>query len=115
MSAYKQVILLRMDLKLPQGKAMAQAAHASTASLLKSHKDDIQVWNQTGMKKIVLKVESEKELLIYKEDAEAAGLATALITDAGKTVVAPGTITCLGIGPDTEEKIDKVTGSLKMI
>ncbi|MBI5391135.1 peptidyl-tRNA hydrolase, partial [Candidatus Woesearchaeota archaeon] len=42
-------------------------------------------------------------------------LKTALITDAGHTVVEPGTTTCLGIGPDDEKKIDLVTGILKMM
>ena len=36
-------------------------------------------------------------------------LPTALIRDAGHTVVAPGTITCLGIGPAQVSAIDAVT------
>ncbi|MEA2036761.1 MAG: peptidyl-tRNA hydrolase Pth2 [Nanoarchaeota archaeon] len=115
MGKYKQVILLRMDLKLPKGKAMTQAAHASSAALLKSHKDDIKRWQSEGMKKVALKVADEKELFEYKQQADDLGLVTALIEDAGKTVVEPGTITCLGIGPDNEEKIDNVTGKLKMV
>ena len=67
------------------------------------------------MKKAALKVENLDELLKYKQLAEDAGLITALIEDAGKTVVEPGTITCLGIGPDKEDKIDKITGSLKLV
>ena len=110
----KQAILIRKDLKLPKGKLAAQAAHASTESLLKSHKDDISKWRSQGMKKVVLKVENKSELLKYKNMADDAGLVNALITDAGRTVVEPGTVTCLGIGPDKEEKIDKVTGRLKM-
>ena len=43
------------------------------------------------------------------------GIKVSLIKDAGHTVVEPGTITCLGAGPDLEEKIDKVTGKLKMV
>jgi len=115
MGEYKQVILLRMDLKLPPGKAHSQVAHASIEALLKSHKDDITKWRSEGMKKVVLKVADEKELLKFKMEAEDAGLVTGLITDAGRTVVESGTVTCLGIGPDKEEKIDKVTGKLKMV
>ncbi len=111
----KQVILVRQDLKLPKGKLAAQVSHASVEALLKSHKDDISKWRKQGMKKVVLKVADKKELLKFKQLAEDSGLATALITDAGKTVVEPGTITCLGIGPDKEDKIDKITGNLKMV
>ena len=113
--AYKQVILMRMDLKLPPGKMAAQSAHASSGALIKSHKDDLMKWKNEGMKKVVLKVDTKEDLFKYKLQAEDAGLITSLIEDAGKTVVEPGTITCLGIGPDKEEKIDEVTGNLKMV
>lgn len=112
---YKQVILVRMDLKLPKGKLASQASHASVEALLKSHKDDIDKWKKEGMKKVVLKVKDLEELEVYKKKADEKGLVTGLITDMGKTVVEPGTTTCLGIGPDKEEKIDKVTGDLKML
>src|SRR3989339_1239104 len=112
---YKQVILVRQDLKLPKGKMAVQCSHASVASLVKSHKDDIKKWQLEGMKKVVLKVADLNELLKYKQQAEDLGLVTALIEDAGKTVLEPGTVTCLGIGPDKEEKIDKVSGKLKMM
>jgi len=111
----KQVILVRQDLKLPKGKMSAQVAHASAESVLKSHKDDISKWRTQGMKKVVLKVEDDKELIKYKNQAEDNGLVTSLITDAGRTVIAPGTMTALGIGPDKEEKIDKITGHLKIM
>jgi len=112
---YKQVILVRKDLKLPLGKASSQVAHASVDATLKSDKKIVELWKKEGGKKIVLKVKDEKELLKYKQMAEDLGLKTALIKDAGHTVVEPGTITCLGIGPDEEEKIDKVSGKLKMM
>src|SRR3989338_5864030 len=93
--AYKQVILVREDLNLPKGKLAVQCSHASVASLVKSHKDDIKKWQSEGMKKVVLKVNDLDELLLYKKKAEDIGLVVALISDAGKTVVEPGTITCL--------------------
>ncbi|MBD3310834.1 peptidyl-tRNA hydrolase [Candidatus Woesearchaeota archaeon] len=115
MTDYKQVILARKDLKLSKGKLAAQVSHASVEALMKSHKDDIKKWKDQGMKKVVLEVPDQQELLRYRQLAEDAGLVTGLISDAGRTELPPGTVTCLGIGPDSEEKIDKVTGSLKML
>ncbi len=112
---YKQVILVREDLKMPTGKTHAQVAHASVDATLKSDKKIVALWRKEGAKKVVLKVKDEEELLKYEEMAENIGLKTALIKDAGRTVLEPGTITCLGIGPDLEEKIDKVSGKLKMM
>jgi PTH2 family peptidyl-tRNA hydrolase len=112
--SYKQVILLRKDLRLPVGKAGAQVAHASTEAALRSSQSAVEAWNSEGSKKVVLKVESEDELLEYQQKAKAKKLVTALITDAGRTVVAPGTKTALAIGPAEEEKIDAVTGGLRM-
>lgn len=114
-SEYKQVILVRADLKLTKGKMAAQASHASVETVLRSHKDDLAKWQAQGMKKIILKVQDEKELFEYKRRAEDAGLIAALITDAGHTHLPSGTVTCLGIGPDKAEKIDKVTGQLQLI
>lgn len=112
---YKQVIVIRNDLKLSKGKLAAQVSHASVEAMLKSHKDDISKWRGQGMKKVVLKVETKEDLIKIKNDAEDNGLVTGLIIDAGKTELPPSTMTCLGIGPAPEEKIDKVTGHLKMV
>ena len=112
---YKQVILVRQDLKLPKGKLAAQSAHASLGAAMKSNKKTLEDWKKQGAKKIILKVDDEKELLKYLGMAQNEGFKTELVKDAGHTVVEPGTITCLGIGPDLEENIDKVTGKLKMV
>jgi PTH2 family peptidyl-tRNA hydrolase len=111
----KQVILVRKDLKLPKGKMAAQVAHASLGAALKSEKNILQEWLHHGAGKIVLAVEDEKELLKFKELSEAATLPTSLITDAGHTVIEPGTKTCVGIGPAEEKTIDALTGKLKLI
>lgn len=112
---YKQAIIIRKDLKLPIGKACAQSSHASVEAVLRSDKDIVKKWHLEGMKKVVLKVADEKELLIYNQIAKDAGLVTAVIQDAGLTVVKPGTRTCLAIGPDKENKIDAVTSDLSLL
>lgn len=114
----KLVILVRQDLKLPKGKLAAQAAHAAVEATLKTEKTDrskVSEWRSQGQKKIVLKVKDEKEMLKYMQLAKDDGLTTATITDAGKTVIAPGTKTCVGIGPDDEDRIDNITGKLPMM
>lgn len=111
----KQIILIRQDLKLPKGKACAQVAHASVQAVLRSDSSLVKKWENQGMAKIVLKVKDEKELIKYFQVAKDEGLTVSLITDAGKTVIAPGTKTCVGIGPDEEENIDAVTSELPLL
>lgn len=112
MKVYKQVILLRKDLKMPLGKACVQCAHASVECVMSSEKEIVAQWRRQGMKKVVLKVKNAQELKEFKDLAKQKGLVAVIITDAGLTVVKPGTTTCLGIGPDEESKIDEVTGEL---
>jgi peptidyl-tRNA hydrolase, PTH2 family len=111
----KQVILVRMDLKMPKGKFAAQCCHAAVDSVLKSDKKVVKEWREEGAKKIVLKVEGVRELNKYKRDADSIGLVTALIKDAGKTFFKKPTVTCCAIGPDKEEVIDRITSDLKMV
>ncbi len=114
-ATYRQVILVRADLKLPKGKMAAQVAHASVEAVLRSDKKMVDAWRKEGMGKIVLKVANEKEMLSLQQQAKDAGLTTALITDAGHTVVAPGTRTCCAIGPGLDKHIHVITGHLKLV
>ena len=54
-------------------------------------------------------------ILVAEDDDISLIILMKTLKDAGHTVVEPGTITCLGIGPDSEEKIDRITGKLKMV
>jgi len=115
----KQIIVVRNDLKLPKGKMCAQVAHASVENVLKMLKErkhrTIAAWHDEGMKKVVAKVNSLKELGKIKTLAKNQGLTVCMIRDAGMTVVKPGTITCIGIGPADEEEIDAITKDLKLM
>jgi peptidyl-tRNA hydrolase, PTH2 family len=111
----KQVIIVNDSLKLPKGKLAAQVAHAAVASSLDAPADLLKQWLQLGMPKIVLKTTDEDSLNDLQTKAALAGLPCRLIRDAGKTVIASGTVTCLGIGPAQSEKIDKITTGLKLL
>lgn len=111
----KQVIVVNNRLKLPKGKLAAQVAHASVASLLAANSKLLNQWLRVGMPKVVLKAEDEDELHRLKERADKANVPAQLIRDAGKTVLAAGTITCLGIGPAASDVIDSITGDLKLL
>jgi len=111
----KQVLVLRNDLDIGKGKLAAQGAHASVEAAFKSDPKIVEKWRKDGAKKVVLKVDSDKELIALQKQAAKAKLVAVLISDAGMTQLKPGTKTALGIGPDSEAKIDKITGKLKLL
>ena len=111
----KQAIIVRTDLKMGKGKIASQCAHASVAAFLKARKNNRETWLKEGMKKIILKVKSKGALINIHKLAKKERLPSVLITDSGLTQIKSGTITCLGIGPANEIKIDKITGNLKLL
>ena len=111
----KQVIVVNAALGLPPGKLAAQVAHAAVGGLLRAPRELQAGWLEVGMPKVVLRCDSEDALMEIAGQAEAAGLPVLLIRDAGRTVVAAGTATCVGIGPAQVDRIDAVTGALKLV
>ncbi len=115
---YKQAIVIRTDLKMGKGKQCAQSCHASLATYLLVARNDSALakeWVSDGMKKIVLKVSSESELLDYFKKCKSEGIPCELIRDAGHTQVEAGSITCFGAGPWKEAELDKILGKLKLL
>ena len=112
---FKQVMVIRADLKLSRGKIAAQCAHGAVEAYRKADKRVALLWQKEGSKKVVLKAKDLKELLLLKEKCDSLKLPNALISDAGLTETKPGTITVLGIGPQKDEEINKVTGSLPLL
>ncbi|MBR9678978.1 MAG: peptidyl-tRNA hydrolase [Nanoarchaeota archaeon] len=113
----KQAIILRNDLGMGKGKIAAQACHASVIAVLKTQKKDVkklEKWKVEGQKKIVLKVNSKKELVELFELAKKK-TNTSLVKDAGLTQLTPGECTAVGIGPDKKEIIDSFVSHLKLL
>lgn len=115
---FKQVILVRTDIKMSIGKLAAQVAHAAVSSAIvcmQKNKVWFDEWFKQGQKKVVLKVNSLDELLQIWNAVKAESLPCELIRDAGYTELPPGTITTLGIGPAPENLIDKFTRQLPLL
>jgi len=111
----KQVIVMRADLKMSRGKIAAQACHGCLGAYKKADDRVLKKWESEGEKKVVLKVDDLEELFAIYELVKATNIPIYLVHDAGHTELPRSTITCLGIGPDEDEKIDKITQDLKLL
>jgi PTH2 family peptidyl-tRNA hydrolase len=126
----KQVIVMKKFPKarnMRTGKYIAQGAHASLGALLSladnqgdklviSLEDPfVRDWLVGRFTKVTVYVETDEDLVFIHNSARLAGIPTSLITDAGLTEFnGVPTLTAVGVGPDDEEKINKITGHLPL-
>lgn len=119
---------MRKDLNMRKGKMVAQGAHASMKVIVDKFftvfgiigifilTGPIRLWLNGLFTKVCVSVDSEQELVDIYNKAKEAGIPCAMIEDAGLTefngVV---TKTCIAVGPDYPEKIDSITGHLKLL
>lgn len=113
----KLILVVRKDLSMGKGKVAAQCSHAAVAAykqLQRRDPDLLKQWEYYGQPKVVVKADDEESLLELWQKAKELGLPVSLIQDAGRTQIAPGSRTVLGVGPGPGDLIDKVTGHLKL-
>lgn len=96
------------------GKNCIQSCHASLGAFRKASKSVIRKWKSEGQKKVVLEVNSRQDLLKLYQKVKKEKIPCFLVEDAGLTELKAGTITALGIGPEDEKRINKITGNLKL-
>lgn len=113
---YKLAILVRSDLKMSRGKVLAQAGHAIVEATVKTYTKTtiFYKWQADGEKIVILKVPNEKTLDTIIEIANRKNVQQGVVVDAGLTEVMPGTKTVGYVGPDYDNKIDKLVGQLKL-
>jgi len=112
---FKQIIVIRNDLDMSEGKKCVQTAHASLGAYKKADKKIIKKWELEGQKKVVLEVDSKKRIRDLYNKIKKKRVPCFLVEDAGLTELKPGTITALGIGPEREEILDRITGELELL
>ena len=113
----KMVLVVRSDVQMGCGKVAAQCSHAAIAlHKLSIEKDNphLKAWFKNGQPKIVLKTNLESNLRNIFEQCKRSNMTACLIFDAGKTELEASTLTVLGIGPDYNDVIDKLTGDFKL-
>ena len=121
--APKQVIVMRRDLGMRRGKEIAQGAHSSMIWLALrirqpgyTFTEAERRWLDGAFTKVCVRVDSEEELLAVAQKAQEAGVLVHLCVDAGRTEFhGVPTPTCCAVGPDFPERIDPITGHLKLL
>nr|CCC91640.1 conserved hypothetical protein [Trypanosoma congolense IL3000] len=72
-------------------------------------------WCFAGRKKVALQCDSEEQMMIAYKAVKREGLPHALIRDAGRTQIAPGSKAVLAVGPAPDGLVDRVTGHFKLL
>jgi len=122
------VIVVRRDLQMRKGKLAAQVAHAAMKFLLENNTsargDEIHTkltpeeaaWLSGSFTKVVVGIDSEDALRDLMFKADLAGIEVQSVIDAGRTEFhGVPTLTCAAFGPDDVERIDALTGTLKLL
>ncbi|KAK4256145.1 hypothetical protein QN277_009050 [Acacia crassicarpa] len=114
---FKMVLVVRNDLKMGKGKIAAQCSHATLGlykKLLHRAPKALNRWEMCAQPKVVVKIESEEDMLVLQERAKSLKLPTHITIDAGRTQIAPNSRTVMAImGP--ADVVDEVTGGLKLL
>lgn len=114
----KLALIVRSDLRLTKGKIAAQCSHAAVQCYIESSRAEpklLSEWLASGQPKIVLRVADLNELLDIRQRCRLAGFVAEEICDAGRTQIAAGTVTVLGVGPNSAEEMNAILGHLKLL
>ncbi|KAJ6383898.1 hypothetical protein OIU78_027241 [Salix suchowensis] len=100
---FKMVLVVRNDLKMGKGKIAAQCSHATLGlykKLLHRAPKALNRWEMCAQPKVVVKIESEEDMLVLQDRAKSLKLPTHITIDAGRTQIAPNSRTVMAIlGP----------------
>lgn len=116
---YKMVLVVNTSLKMGKGKITAQCCHAAVGCYKKAKRhtpEGLRAWENTGCAKIAVKCPSEEEMTgeIMAKAAQK-GIPYCLIEDAGRTQIAAGSRTVIGLGPAPVRLFDDITSHLKLM
>ena len=112
------VLCVNTSLGMGKGKIAAQCSHAAVGCFkraLKSCPAALRAWEMTGCAKIAVKCPGEDELESIMLAAQKQGLPMYFVADAGRTQIAAGSRTVLGLGPAPVSAFVGVSDKLKLM
>ena len=115
---YKMVLCVNQELGMGKGKIAAQCCHAAVGCYKRASKmcpSGLSAWEMTGCAKIAVKCPSEEEMNKIYQAAVEKGIPMYLVEDAGRTQIAAGSRTVLGLGPAPVREFEGVTSHLKLM
>jgi peptidyl-tRNA hydrolase, PTH2 family len=115
---YKMLLVVNTSLNMGKGKIAAQCGHAAVGAYKRATKqcpNAVRWWERTGCAKIAVKCPSEEELATIYTAARAKDIPLYLVEDAGRTQIAAGSRTVLGLGPAPVHVFENVTSHLKLM
>lgn len=119
----RMALVIRQDLGMTKGKIAAQCCHAALAcfrliacdpSKASYNPDMTHRWLARGQAKITLKCPDKETMDELFAKAIALGVNSYVVHDAGRTQIAAGSATVLGLGPAPKAVLDQITGDLKL-
>jgi peptidyl-tRNA hydrolase len=115
---YKLVLCVNQELSMGKGKIAAQCCHAAVGCYKRASKQcpqAVKAWEVSGCAKIALKCPTQDELELIAAKAMERDIPIYLVEDAGRTQIAAGSRTVLGLGPAPTWVFEEVTSHLKLM
>ncbi|GMI20989.1 hypothetical protein TeGR_g9328 [Tetraparma gracilis] len=119
---YKLVMAVNMTLKMGKGKQCAQCCHAAVGCYKQAgalYPRGLKAWEVTGCAKVAVKlpadVDQHEEFSRIRGMCRERGVACYLVEDAGRTQIAAGSRTVIGVGPAPVEIVDEIMGGYKLL
>lgn len=113
------VLIVNKELKMGKGKIAAQCCHAAVEcykSALKNCPDGLRTWEYTGCAKIAVLCPTQDEMLYeILPKVKQNKIPYYLVADAGRTQIAAGSRTVLGLGPAPVYMFEGISDHLKLM
>mmetsp|Transcript_53157 Transcript_53157/g.64040 ORF Transcript_53157/g.64040 Transcript_53157/m.64040 type:complete len:192 (-) Transcript_53157:77-652(-) len=115
---YKMILCVNKSLGMSKGKIAAQCSHAAVGCFKRSQKQcpaALKAWEWTGCAKIAVSCPTQDEMEDIMAKASERDIPLYMVEDAGRTQIAAGSRTVLGLGPAPVRVFDGLTNHLKLM